>query len=297
MNGKTNRTLPMAAGRLIVRYANPLTLATAAADRILLTMSDLLDQPGRQRVDCAVTGGTDGMRVLEAIARNPLRATVDWSRVHFWWGDERFVAADDPNRNALQARQALLDELMAGGSLPETNIHEMPTDSRSAEERARATDIDNLASLKRAARQYEAELVRDLKPEPGELPHLDIAWFGVGPEGHFASLFPNDPLLKETVRSAGAVSAGLSSVSRLVAPVMHSPKPPALRLTMTPVLIRSARNVWITASSGRKRTALTTAATLYDDPHWPVSFAGGTDSTIWMVDEAAMPSTGELAQQ
>ena len=59
---------------------------------------------------------------------------------------------------------------------------------------------------------------------------------------------------------------------------------------MTPALIRSARNVWITASSDRKRTALTTAAGLHDDPRWPVSFAGGTDSTIWMVDEAAMPS-------
>lgn len=286
MNGGTDGTLPAAAPRLIARYADPLTLATAAADRILLATGDLLGQPGRRRVDCAVTGGGDGTRVLEAIARNPLRAAIDWSRVHVWWGDERFVPADDPDRNALQARQALFDELVADGSLPEANIHEMPADPRSAEERARATDADDLASLEEAARRHEAELVRELRPEPGEFPHLDIAWFGVGPEGHFASLFPYDPLLE-------AAAANFSSASRLVAPVTRSPKPPALRLTMTPALIRSARNVWITASSDRKRTALTTAAGLHDDPRWPVSFAGGTDSTIWMVDEAAMPSAAE----
>ena len=82
------------AERTTVVYPNPQILAEAVAARTLLTITDYLSEPNRTRVDIAATGGTDGNRVFDAMNASPLNDAVDWSRVHVWWGDERFVAAD-----------------------------------------------------------------------------------------------------------------------------------------------------------------------------------------------------------
>ena len=115
--------------RKTVVYPNPQVLAEAVAARTLLTIIDLLAEPNRKRVDIAVTGGTDGNRVFAAMNASPLNDAVDWSRVHVWWGDERFVAADDDDRNAKQAREAWYGALVESGRMPAANIHAMP-DSR-----------------------------------------------------------------------------------------------------------------------------------------------------------------------
>ena len=86
--------------RKTVTYPNPDVLAQAVAVRVLTTIRNLLAEPGRRRVDIALTGGTDGNRVLRAIGTDPLADDLDASRVHIWWGDERFVPEDSDDRNA-----------------------------------------------------------------------------------------------------------------------------------------------------------------------------------------------------
>ena len=103
------------AERKTIVYPNPEMLAQAVAARTLLTIIDLLAEPERRRVDIAVTGGTDGNRVFAAMNASPLNDAVDWNRVHVWWGDERFVAADDDDRNAKQAREAWYGALVEDG--------------------------------------------------------------------------------------------------------------------------------------------------------------------------------------
>ena len=112
------------AERKTIVYPNPEVLAQAVAARTLLTIIDLLAEPDRQRVDIAVTGGTDGIYVLKVMGESPLADAVDWRRVHVWWGDERFVAADDDDRNAKQAREAWFGKLIEDGLMPAGNIHE-----------------------------------------------------------------------------------------------------------------------------------------------------------------------------
>ena len=125
--------------RKTVVYPNPEVLAQAVAARTLLTIADLLAEPNRQRVDIAVTGGTDGIYVLNVMGESPLAEAVDWSRVHVWWGDERFVTADSDDRNAKQAREAWFGKLIEDGHMPAENIHEMPADGRhSGTDRRRA---------------------------------------------------------------------------------------------------------------------------------------------------------------
>ena len=215
--------------RKTVVYPNPQVLAEAVAARTLLTIIDLLAEPNRKRVDIAVTGGTDGNRVFAAMNASPLNDAVDWSRVHVWWGDERFVAADDDDRNAKQAREAWYGALVESGRMPAANIHAMPADTRGAEEIAAASPEQTDAVLAEAAAEYQRELIEQL----GENPALDIAMFGMGPDAHFASLFPDHG------------EAEIDDPHVLVAGVRDSPKPPPLRLTLTVPMIARSKHTWV----------------------------------------------------
>lgn len=255
--------------RNILVYDTEETLIQTVAARLLLRISDLLT--AQDRVDVALTGGTDGIAVLAAAAQSPLCAAVDFSRVHFWWGDERFVRSDDGDRNALQAREAWLDALIASGELPEANVHEMPAETRTAEAVSSASDAENDAVLLAAAREYQAELERELGPEGT----LDLALFGVGPDGHFASLFPGHDEVLSTdpaVKSLG---------------VAHSPKMPPLRVTLTVPFIQSTDFVWVFASGERKSDAVGRALYEADHANVPSSYARGKEESLWMIDRAA----------
>lgn len=256
--------------RTTVIYPDPETLAQAVAARTLLTIGDLLADPGRSRVDIALTGGTDGNRVLAAMGASPLAAAVDWTRVHIWWGDERFVAADSDDRNALQARRAWLDEMVRSGTLPEGNIHEMPADDRDADEIAHADAAQTDAVLDRAAATYQRELIDEF----GDEPRLDIAMFGMGPDAHFASLFPGRPQVL------------IDDPHVLVAGVRDSPKPPPLRLTLTVPMIARSRHTWVFTSQTRKAEAVARAFAEPRNPQAPSSFADG-DELLWLIDKGS----------
>jgi 6-phosphogluconolactonase len=250
--------------RQIIPYPDNESVAQAAATRIVLTLGDIL--AGQGRADIALTGGSDGIHVLEVMDKNPLLGTVDWSRVHIWWGDERFTATDDDDRNAKQAREALLDDLIARGMLSESHVHEMPADKRPLDQIAEATDEDNDKVLDYAASDYQNEIISQL----GTTPVFDIALFGVGPDAHFASLFPD--------------RGEVLNRDKYVIGVSHSPKLPPLRVSLTVPVIRNSKRVWIIASTSNKADAVKLALSERDNPHAPVSFAGGTQETLWMVD-------------
>lgn len=255
--------------RDILVYDTEETLVQTVGARLLLRICDLLT--AKDRVDIALTGGTDGIQVLVEANNSPLANVIDFSRVHFWWGDERFVPADNSDRNALQAREAWLNNLVASGKLPEDNIHEMPAEKRTSEEVAASNDANDEAVLSAAARQYQAELERELGPDG----HLDIALFGVGPDGHFASLFPGHKQVYVTDPYMKCLG------------VAHSPKLPPLRVTLSVPFIRETDFVWVFASGERKSEAIGRAMYEMNNHHVPSSFAMGKEETLWMVDKAA----------
>ena len=87
-------------------------LASAAAARTVTRLADAVAARGRAHL--VLTGGGIGTKVMAAIAASPARDAVDWRLVDFWWGDERFEATGDPERNETGARSALLDHLAPG---------------------------------------------------------------------------------------------------------------------------------------------------------------------------------------
>jgi 6-phosphogluconolactonase len=239
---------------------------------LLIEIGDAI--ASQHRADVALTGGTDGNAVLRHIASNPLNEAVDWSCVHLWWGDERFVPSNNDDRNAKQAREAWFGTLVKHGLLPESHIHEMPADQRNRREISQATDSENADLLDAAALTYQEEITREL----GDDPSFDVAMFGVGPDGHFASLFPDYPQVT------------LDDPAEMVTGVSQSPKMPPLRISLTVPFIRNTRKVWVLASSSRKAEAVREALSSVNNPHVPSSFASGKEETLWLIDQEAAAS-------
>ncbi|GAB2477783.1 6-phosphogluconolactonase [Promicromonospora xylanilytica] len=251
--------------RLVVVHPDKTVLAQAAAARLLTRVLDV--QSVRSPVHVVLTGGSVGIATLAAVAESPLVPAVDWSGVHLWWGDERFLPDGDADRNETQAREALLDVLVAEHGLPEANVHPMagPTSVATSEEAA----ADYAATLREHAGQEHAG-GRDA------VPAFDVLLLGMGPDGHVASLFPGHDGLTAQGTTTG---------------VHGSPKPPPERVSLTFDAIRSAREVWIVAAGAEK--AQQVAAALADGPVTDVPAAGavGQARTLWLLDVDAAGTT------
>ena len=197
-----------------------------------------------------LTGGSIAEALHRELARRAADSALDWSRVVFWWGDERFVPADDPDRNARQAREALLDHV----GVDPANVHEVPAS-------------DEVATAEEAAASYSAAL-----REHGA-GFFEVLMLGIGPDGHCASLFPGHPALE--ARDAIAVA------------VHDSPKPPPDRVSLTFEAMERCRAVWFIASGEGKAEAVSRA--LADEGSITETPARGVrgDETVWWLDEAA----------
>ncbi|OZG50385.1 6-phosphogluconolactonase [Bombiscardovia coagulans] len=255
--------------RHVITYPTAAMLSEATADRILLELGDCLAV--QDRVNVALTGGTDANDIYSMMQASILSKSVDWERVHLWWSDERFVPPEDEDRNAGQARDAWFGSLIQQGLLPKSNVHEMPVDLREPQQIQEASDADNDRALLLAAQAYNKELVNEL----GEEPSFDLAIFGVGPDGHFASLFPDHG------------EAELDDPQINVVGVSHSPKLPPLRMSLTVPCIRRTRKVWIFTSTTQKANAVRAALSVHDDPHVPSSYGQGREETLWLLDRDA----------
>ena len=104
----------------ILVHADGTLLAKAAAARLVTRLVDAVSAAGRANL--VLTGGGIGTAVLAELAAAPARDAVDWQRVDFWWGDERFVPAGHPDRNETGARAALLDAI----DVDPARVHPMP---------------------------------------------------------------------------------------------------------------------------------------------------------------------------
>ncbi|MER7797834.1 6-phosphogluconolactonase [Microbacterium sp. NPDC096154] len=239
--------------RRVVVLPDKAQLAENVANRFVGKIAQLT-QEGRT-VHVSLTGGSMGSAVLQATAEHGWAGNIDWSLVHFWWSDERFVPRDDAERNAGQARAALLDRV----GVPAENVHEP---AATGEE----------LTLDEAADAYAAELARFGTAEH-PWPAFDVCFLGVGPDGHIASLFPD----------RGEVLV----VDRAVLPVRESPKPPPERITFTLPVINSSAHIWMVVAGADKASALGLMLAGAGHAGVPAAGAEGTAGTIVFVDREA----------
>lgn len=245
--------------RRVLVHPDRSALAASVAARFLTKVIDLIEDEGEAHV--VLTGGSVGIEVLAAIAASPARNSIDWSQVHVWWGDERWLPRDDDERNEKQAREALLDHV----PVDESKVHPFPAS-------------DDGLSLEEAAAAYQDEL-RAAAREGEEFPRFAITFLGVGPDGHIASLFPEreGPL----VDVAGVIA------------VHDSPKPPPERLSLTLPLINTSERIWVVLAGGDKAPAIGLALAGASPADVPVAGVLGRKRTVFFIDQAASAEVPE----
>jgi 6-phosphogluconolactonase len=240
------------ATRRVLVHADKQALADAVAARFIGKVVELLSS--QPLVNIVLTGGSVGIAVLASINASPDRDNVDWSRVVLWWGDERWAADGDADRNDQQARDALLDSV----GLVDDNVHPFPSS-------------DELDSLDDAAALYSDELAAGATE--GAYPRFDITFLGVGPDGHIASLFPDYP--------------GIRITDATVVAVRNSPKPPPERLSLTLPVINSSDRIWLVLAGADKASALGLALAGASYLEVPVAGVEGRRRTVFFVDQEA----------
>ncbi len=240
-------------------YDDKAGLSAAVAARFLRRMRDILDEKPEAHV--VLTGGTMGEAVLADVASSKLRDKVDWARVTFWWGDERYLPKGDPDRNETQARRALLDSL----ELRAEQVRPFPAHGEHA-------------SIDEAAAAYAAELA-SAAPEGAAHPVFDITFLGVGPDGHVASVFPDHDAVRDR--------------HNVVLAETSSPKPPPERLTLTLPVINSSERVWLVLAGADKAGALGLALADANPADVPVAGVHGKLRTVFFVDAAAAAEVPE----
>jgi 6-phosphogluconolactonase len=228
-----------------VTLRGPKTLARCAADWLL---NRALAVPERPAV--CLAGGSTPLLLYQMLADRPWRDRFPWERVHWFWGDERYVPPDDPRSNYRMVRSALLDRV----PVPPENIHAMPTNG----------------TLPQVAGDYERALKQfygadELAPNR---PLFAATLLGLGTDGHTASLFPG--------------SAALDEHERWVAPVPDAHPEP--RITLTPPALASSGEIAFLVSGAKKRDILARVRRNEDLPALRIESAGRVH---WFIDRAA----------
>ncbi|NKY59214.1 6-phosphogluconolactonase [Nocardia flavorosea] len=225
-------------------------LTTAAARRFVEVL--VAAQAERGTASVVLTGGGTGITLLEKVRAEP--GELDWSKLDIFWGDERFVPAGDPERNELQAHRALLDHV----GVDPARIHTV------------ATSDGEYPDPVEAAAEYATAVRAHLAASGG----FDLHLLGMGPDGHINSLFPGHAdTIGEEREPAVAVT--------------DSPKPPPVRVTLTYPAIRRSRHVVLVVSGANKADPVAAALNGADPLEIPAAGAHGTESTTWILDEAA----------
>jgi 6-phosphogluconolactonase len=232
--------------RRVVIAANRQELTTLVADKFIVRALKTLERSGRFSV--VLTGGSVGVETLADIARHPKSAEVDWSSVFVYWGDERFVPAGHSDRNDQQAADVFLGPL----GIPEGNLFRFPAP-------------DGL-DVYEAATHFQQRLAPD-----GSWPEFDLAFAGMGPDGHVLSVFPGRD-------EALAAEPG-------ILPVTDSPKPPPQRLTMTIPLLNRATRVWMVVAGADKAAAMGLALADMNTVEVPAAGLRGAQSTKIFIDQ------------
>ncbi|QAY73957.1 6-phosphogluconolactonase [Agromyces protaetiae] len=245
--------------RRVLVHPEKAALASAVAARFITKLLDILD--GQEVAHIALTGGSMGAAVLGEVAGSSAQASIDWSRVHFWWGDERWLPEGDAERNDQQARDAFFARL----PIAEENIHPF-------------AGSDAGIGLDEAAAAYTSELAR-FGTGDVEHPVFDITFLGVGPDGHIASLFPHRP--------------GIEVEDRTVIAVRNSPKPPPERLSLTRPVLNASERVWFVLAGADKASALGLALAGASRDEVPVAGIKGRRRTVFFVDAAAAAEVPE----
>ncbi|GJM35828.1 MAG: 6-phosphogluconolactonase [Saprospiraceae bacterium] len=124
----------------------------------------------KDKATIALSGGSTPQLLFQVLSEQ-YSDRIDWSVVHFFWGDERCVSPDNPESNFGMTRDLLLKNI----DIPQSNIHR----------------VRGEANPQAEAPRYGEEIRRRVDPGAEGLPQFDLIILGMGSDGHTASIFPH----------------------------------------------------------------------------------------------------------
>ncbi|MCQ3938782.1 MAG: 6-phosphogluconolactonase [Chloroflexi bacterium] len=230
---------------VILKFRDSDELSQAAAKKFIELAGQAIAERGRFLV--SLSGGSTPMKLYERLANE----IIDWTRVHFFWGDERCVPVDNPGNTYGQTKKILFNKIGT------TNIHRVRSE----------------LEPESASADYAKTLSGFMEP-PLAFPRFDLVLLGMGEDGHTASLFPGSPVEIETPT---------------IAVTAHYQDRPANRVSLTPKVFNQAREIWFLVTGAGKAEMVCRVIhgerNLERYPAQRIQPVNG--SLVWMVDEAA----------
>lgn len=225
-------------------------LSVKVADWLVNYINEVLKK--QDRFTLALSGGSTPKKLYKLLASDKYKSRVNWSKLHFFWGDERFVPFNDEGNNAKMAYDELLDHVPVN----KKNIHIMETMGLEPEESA----ID-----------YE-KILRNYFDNKANT--FDLVILGLGNDAHTLSLFPGYAVVTENKKWVSA---------------LYLKEQDMYRITLTPAVVNKAARVAFLVSGGDKAASLYHVLSSEHDPYlYPAQIIQPFNSELyWFYDEAA----------
>ncbi|MCL4106695.1 UNVERIFIED_CONTAM: hypothetical protein GTU68_048139 [Idotea baltica] len=204
------------------------------------------------RVTIALSGGSTPKTIFDYMAEH-YKDSINWSNVHFYWGDERCVAPNDNESNY----KMTVDHLFSKIDIPAENIHRVIGENDPEEEKTR----------------YAQEMYDEMITMEG-IPVFDLVILGMGDDGHTASIFPYEIELWESKENTE---------------VAIHPDSGQKRITLTGRVINKARSVAFLVTGEGKREKVDEIINKKEDyAKYPASLVSPeSGNLVWYLDKAA----------
>lgn len=227
-------------------FQDPQDVAAACARFLATTFGS------RSRTTVALSGGSTPRLLFQRLAKD-YAERIDWSKIQFFWGDERCVPLDHEDSNYGMTRRLLLEHI----DIPEANVH-----------RIKGEGVPH-----REAHRYSAEVL-EFVPEENGLPAFDIVLLGMGEDGHTASIFPDQ--------------LSLLTAEAIAVPAYH-PATRQPRISLSGPAISNAKHIaFLVTGAGkaeRVREVLLREGKWQDYPAAHIEARNG--ALLWFLDRAA----------
>ncbi|OOF55508.1 6-phosphogluconolactonase [Rodentibacter genomosp. 2] len=145
---------------------NTITFSTAQQAVEKIAQEFVIYSQSAHPVHISLSGGSTPKLLFKTLSQLPYQTAINWQNLHFWWGDERMVAAQDPESNYGEVQKLLFDHIQ----IPAENIHRIRGENEPQVE------------LKRFQEELSAVISDGV---------FDWIILGMGADGHTASLFPH----------------------------------------------------------------------------------------------------------
>ena len=228
---------------------NPAVADCFAADLVEMIAELAKSQ---SKITVSLSGGSTPKLLFSVLAEN-YADKIEWSKVHFFWGDERMVAPDDDQSNYGEANALLLSKV----DIPESNIHRVLGESEPVAECAR----------------YETEIEKFVEKDDQGVPAFDILMLGMGSDGHTASIFPHEMEFLTSER---------------ICELATHPESGQKRVSVTGKVLNAAKNlVFLVTGAGKADVLAEIVNQTGAFESYPTSFVKPASGVTFYIDKAA----------